>query len=155
MGIANNVQKAGCPQASNFGNVFDKASSDAALPEVRLDEQGVQLGAAVRARQYSGEAGDHTLAFRDEDATVRNLLNRQRDRIGVREKRVAIAGIAERCTPLNRLERRLLVQSCRADGQVVSHNHSAPLRSLASSLVLNQGLVERRLRINKLRCPHG
>jgi hypothetical protein len=38
MGIANNVQKAGRPRMSNFGNVVDKSPSDTMLPEVRLDE---------------------------------------------------------------------------------------------------------------------
>ena len=47
MGIANNVQKAGPPHTSNFGNVVDESPSDSMLPEVRLDEKGVQLRTAV------------------------------------------------------------------------------------------------------------
>ena len=37
------VQKAGRPRTSHVGNVIDEAPRDAVLPEVRLDEQGVQL----------------------------------------------------------------------------------------------------------------
>ena len=121
MGIANHVQKAGRPRTSHVGNVVDESPSDAMLPEVRLDEQGVQLRTAVGARHHSGKAGDDAVAFCDEDAARRNLLDRQRDRVGVCEKRVAIPGVAERRTPLQRLEHRLLIGPCRADGDVLRH----------------------------------
>jgi hypothetical protein len=75
MGIANHVQKAGRSHASDVGDVVDEPSSDAMLPEVRLDEQGVQLRTAVR------KAGDAAVTFRDEDAARLNLLERQRDRL--------------------------------------------------------------------------
>ena len=106
------------PDTSNFGNVVDESPSDAALPEVRLDEQGVQLRTAVWARHHSGKASDDAVAFCDEDAACRNLLDRQRDRVGIREKRVAIPNVAERRTPLQRLELRFLVGSCRAGENV-------------------------------------
>src|SRR5262249_58954788 len=47
MRIANDVQKAGRPHTSHVGDVIDEAPSDAVLPEVRLDEQGVQLRATI------------------------------------------------------------------------------------------------------------
>ena len=119
MGIANNVQKAGRPSSSNFGNVVDELPSDAMLPEVRLDEQRVQLRTTVEARHDSGKAGDDAVMFCDENAARRNLLDRQRDRVWVREERIAIPGIAERRTPLQRLERRLIVRPCRPDGNSV------------------------------------
>ena len=100
MGIANNVQKSGRSHPSHFGNVLDKSPSDAMLPEVRLDEERVQLRTPVEARHHGGKAGDDTITFCHEDAARRNLLNRQRNRVGIREERVAIAGIAERRTPL-------------------------------------------------------
>jgi hypothetical protein len=121
MGIANNVQKGGRPHTSNFGNVVDESPSDAMLPEVGLDEQGVQLRTVVGAQYHSGKAGDDTVAFCDEDATGCNLLDRQRDRVGVREERLAIPGIAERRTPLQRLEHCLIVGPCRADGNILCH----------------------------------
>jgi hypothetical protein len=55
------------------------------FPEMRLDEQGVQLRTAVGARQHSGEAGDDAVAFCDEDAARINLLDRQRDRVWILE----------------------------------------------------------------------
>jgi len=76
MGIANNVQKAGRPHTSNFGNVVDQSPSDAMLPEARLDEQGVQLRATVGSRHHSRKAGDDAVAFCDEDAARRDLLDR-------------------------------------------------------------------------------
>ena len=130
MGIANHVQKAGRPHTSNFGHVVDESPSDATLPEMRLDKKGVQLRTAVGARHYSRKAGDDAVAFCDEDAARRNLLDRQRDRVGVREKRVAITRVAERRTPLQRLEHRLLVGLCRADENDVRHwTDGAPYES--------------------------
>ena len=96
---ANNVQKAGPRHTSNFGNVVDESPSDAMFPEVGLDEQGVQLRTAVGARHHSGKAGDDAIAFCDHDATRRNLLDRQRDCVGVREECVAVPRIAQRRTP--------------------------------------------------------
>ena len=95
MGIANNVEKAGRPHASHVGNVVDELPSDAMLPEVRLDEQGVQLRTAVEARHHGGKASDDAVTFCDENAARRNLLDRQLDRVWVREERLAIAGIGE------------------------------------------------------------
>jgi hypothetical protein len=74
-----------------------------------------------RAQYHSGKAGDDTVAFCDEDATGCNLLDRQSDRVGVREERLAIPGIAERRTPLQRLEHCLIVGPCRADGNTLCH----------------------------------
>jgi hypothetical protein len=79
--------------------VLDKSPSDAMLPEVRLEEP-VQLGTAVGARHHSGKTGEDTITFCYEDAARRDLLNRQRNRLRIREERIAIAGIAERCTSL-------------------------------------------------------
>jgi hypothetical protein len=94
---------------------------------MRLDEKGVQLRTAVGARHYSGKAGDDAVAFCDEDAARPNLLDRQRDRVGVREKRVAITGIVERRTPLQRLEHRLLVGRA---GRMKTSCVIGPMRSL-------------------------
>ena len=95
MGIANHVQKARRPRMSHFGNVIDELPSDALLPEVRLDKQRVQLCTTVWSRHHSGKACNDAVAFCDEDAARRNLLDRQRDRVRVREERVAIASIAQ------------------------------------------------------------
>jgi len=89
------MEKAGSPHTRYVGNVVDKSAADAALPEVRLDEQGIQLGTAVWARHYGSKAGDDAVALCDEHAALFNLLTRQGDRIRVGEKRVAVARIAE------------------------------------------------------------
>jgi len=100
MGVANNVQKSSRSHPSDFGSVLDKSPSDALLPEVRLDEERVQLRTIVGTRHHSGKTDDDTIAFCHEDAARRDLLNRQRNRVRIRKQRVAIAGIAERRTPL-------------------------------------------------------
>jgi len=76
MRVSNNMQKSSCPPSRNVGNMLDESSSDPLLPEMRLDEQGVQLRPAVWARHYGGEAGDGAVALCDEDAAPSNLLNR-------------------------------------------------------------------------------
>jgi hypothetical protein len=45
--IANHVQKAGGSRSSNVGDVLNESSADAAFPEVRFDEEGIQLCTAV------------------------------------------------------------------------------------------------------------
>jgi len=95
MRIADNVQKDRCPQTSDFCNLIDESPPDALLPEVRVDEQCIQLRGAVGTRQHRGKTREDTVAFCDEDAASRNLLDRQRDRVRVREERVAIPGIAQ------------------------------------------------------------
>jgi hypothetical protein len=76
VGITNDMQKAGRVHASNFCNVVHKATSNPLLPEVRLDEQSVQLCAAVGARYHSRKTDDDRVAFCDEDAASSNLLDR-------------------------------------------------------------------------------
>src|SRR5204862_940401 len=76
MRIADDVQKAGGSHTSNLRKMVDESSSDALLPEQRLDKQGVQLRTAVGTRHHSGKAGDDAVAFCDEDAALRNLLDR-------------------------------------------------------------------------------
>ena len=100
MGIANHVQKCGRSHPSNFGNVLDKSPSDAMLPQVRLDEQRVQLRTAIGARHHGGKADDDPITFCHEDAARCDLLNRHRNRVRICEERVAIARIVERRTPL-------------------------------------------------------
>src|SRR5262245_33786350 len=76
MRIANDVQKAGRPHTSHVGDVIDEAPSDAVLPEVRLDEQGVQLRATIGTGHYRRKASDDAVAFCNEDTATRNLLRR-------------------------------------------------------------------------------
>jgi hypothetical protein len=95
MRIANDVEKAGRLHASHVGNVVDETPSDAVLPEVRLDEQGVQLGTTIGTRYHRRKAGDDSIAFCNEDPSSRNLLDRQGDRVRVRQERIAIPGIGK------------------------------------------------------------
>src|SRR4051812_40974999 len=100
MRIANHVEKAGGPRLSNFGNVVDESPSNAVPPEVRFDEERIQLRFAVRARHDRGKAGDDAVALRDENAAVRDLFHRQGNRVWIRKERIAVARIVERRTPL-------------------------------------------------------
>ena len=89
------MQKAGSTYTSDVGNVIDEFPSDATLPEVRLHEQRIQFRTAVGPWHHRGESHDDAVAFRDEDATLRKLFDWHGDRVGIREQRIAITGIAE------------------------------------------------------------
>jgi len=121
MRVADHVQKGSRSRPCYVGNVLDKPPTDTMLPEVRLDEQRIQFRSTVRTRHHSGEAGDGTITLCHEDATIHDLLDRQRDRIWMRQKRITIARIAERCTALERLAHRLLVASRQPDRNISFH----------------------------------
>ena len=101
MRVANDVQEAGRPYPGDLGNVVDEQASDAVLPEVGLHKQRIEFRAPVRPRDDGGKTHDDAVALCDEDAALRKLFERHRDRLRVREERVAIAGIAERCASLD------------------------------------------------------
>jgi hypothetical protein len=98
--------------------VIDELPSDAALPEVRFDEQRVQLRSAVGTRHYGRKSDDHAVALCGEYIALSDLLDRELNGVRVGEKRVAIPGIVERGPPLQRLEHRSLVEPCRANENV-------------------------------------
>ena len=83
--VADDVQDARGALACEIGAMFDQQSAHALFPEGRLDEQRIELGIAVRSRQDRCEADDHAGALRNQDVTIRDLLDRQRDRVRVRE----------------------------------------------------------------------
>ncbi len=84
--------------------MIDQLSPDAPPLNAGLDEQRVELGVAVIARQYGGEAGDGAVLFQHEHAARGDLFQRQVDGIRMTQQRIAIAFVAERCAPLQCLE---------------------------------------------------
>jgi hypothetical protein len=77
------------PATGSVRNVIDESASYAMLPEVGLNKQRIQLRTPIRPLDDSGKAHDGAVALCDEDAAVRNLLDRQLDRARVREEGVA------------------------------------------------------------------
>jgi len=116
--VADDVQGARGAPAGDIGTMFDEQSSHASFPEARLDEQRIELGIPVRPRQDCGETDDHAVALRQEHVAIRDLLDRQRDRVRIREQRVTIARIGERSAPLQRLEAGTFGEQCRSDHHV-------------------------------------
>jgi hypothetical protein len=98
--------------------MINQESPQASFPEVRLDEQRIELGVPVRPRQDGCEADDDALALRHEHVTIGGVLDRQLDRVRIREESVAIARIGERGPPLQRLQARLLCLQRRTDHNV-------------------------------------
>lgn len=84
--------------------MFYQLSPDAATLNAGFDKQCVEFGVAIVARQNGGEAHDGAILFEDEDAAGGNLFLRQIDGIRMPQQCIAIAFIAERCAPLQRLE---------------------------------------------------
>ena len=118
------MQKAGRHHTSDAGSVVHESPSDAALPEMRLDEQGVQLRAAVWARHHSSKASHDAVAFGDEDAARRKLLDRQRDRVGIARSASRSPGFpsdARRCSDSSidcSSGRAVRMETCRTIGQL-------------------------------------
>jgi hypothetical protein len=81
--------------------VRDEQASDAVLPEMGLHKQRVELRTAIRPLDDSGKANDGAIALCDEDAALRDLADRQRDRVRIGEESLAIARIIERCASLD------------------------------------------------------
>ena len=79
---------------------IDQRLADSETPQVRLDEQPVELRADDRgkSRQFAIELGDYDLAVGD-------LRRRQVDGVGVREQLLAILRQFERGPPLQLFER--------------------------------------------------
>jgi hypothetical protein len=75
MRIANDVQEAGSSLTGDVGNVINESTSDAQLPEVRLDKQGVHLRTIIGSQNHSGKARDGAVALCDEDAAFRDLVD--------------------------------------------------------------------------------
>ena len=124
--IADDVHNARCAPACDVGTVFDQQSPNASFPKTRIDEQRIELGIPVRPWQDCGEADDHAVPLRHEYVAVRDLLDRQRDRVRVCEQGVAIARIGERGAPLQRLQGRTLSMARRTDHNI---RHSGILPS--------------------------
>ena len=102
--IADDMQRLRAHRARRLSAVFDQLSPDAVTLNAGLDEQRVELGVAIIARQNGGEADDGAILFEDEYAACRNLFQRQVDGVRMTQQRIAIAFIAEGCAPLQRLE---------------------------------------------------
>ena len=83
----------------------DQRLSDPVTPQVRFDEQPVELPADHRgeARDLAGDLGDDHLSVRD-------LALRQIDCVGVGEELVAIFGELQRRPALQILERVMLLR---------------------------------------------
>ena len=95
MGIADNAKGSGSLFADDLDTVVDQRSSDATTPDVRVNEQGVQLDVSIRPGQQGSKSNDLAVSFRDEDRTRSDLIYRKFDRIRVGEQGVTIADIGE------------------------------------------------------------
>jgi len=85
MGIADNAKRSGPLCADDLDTVVNQRSSDATTPDVRINEQGVQLDVSIRPGHQRSEPNDRSVSLRDEDCTCSDLIYGQFDRIRVSE----------------------------------------------------------------------
>src|SRR5271165_3222081 len=95
--------------------MLDQHPPDSAPLNAGLDEQGVELGIAVGARQDGGKAGDGLAALQYKYPSGRDLLERYVDRVRMQQQRIAVAGITQGCAHLQRLEGVAFRSNCRTD----------------------------------------
>src|SRR5580692_11877100 len=127
--VADDMQRLRTHRARRLSAVFDQLSPDAATLKAGLDKQRVEFGVAISARHNGGKADDGAILFEDEHAARRNLFRRQVDGIRMAQQGIAIAFIAERCAPLQRLEGAAL------SGNGGSDNHAAELYAVAGAVI--------------------
>ena len=65
------------------GTAVDEQAPHASLPEVRIDEEGIEFGIPIRARQDCSESDDHTGQFGHEHVTIGDLFERKDNRIPI------------------------------------------------------------------------
>ena len=101
------TQRLAAPSARGHPlGLLDQRAADAVPPVRRLDEQAVELRVAIVTTQHDREAEQLTDALRDDGATVGDLLERQLDRIGMGEQRLAILFPNQGSAPLQLFETR-------------------------------------------------
>jgi hypothetical protein len=76
---------------------------DSLPPRARLDKERVQINVSVVPHLNCREADECISLLRDENVPVLELLSGNVDGVRVRQYRVAVSGIRQRCTPLQRL----------------------------------------------------
>jgi len=90
MRIADDMQNARRTTAGDVSAVVDESPSDAALPEMWLDKQRIQLCSSIFSRDDGGEPDDDAVELCDEHVPGLDLFEWHLDRVGVREQRIAI-----------------------------------------------------------------
>lgn len=106
--IADYIKDTRFPGEGNLRAVFDKRPSNATPPEIRLNEQAVELRIAIGSGLQRGEAGNTAAQFQDEHIPQSNLPDGQINGIGIGENRLTVARIRQGRTELEALKRRLL-----------------------------------------------
>ena len=104
--------------------MFQQLSPDPATLNARLDKQCVEFRVAIVARHNGRKADDGAILFEDKDAARGNLFRRQVDGIRMPQQCIAIAFIAERCAPLQRLEGPAFGRNGGADNQAADYTRS-------------------------------
>ena len=101
--------------------VVDEGPAKSLTPRVRLDEQGIQIRVPILTVEYCRETLDRASRFENKDKAGVDLLDGEIDCIGVRQQRLAVAGVTERCPPLQCLERTSFRRESRTDQNVIVH----------------------------------
>src|ERR1700683_4838682 len=127
--ISHYVQRARARRARHLGAVFDQLSPDSLTLNGGLDKQRVEFGFTIIALQKCGEADDGAVLFQDEDAARGDLFQRHVDGIRMTQQGIAIAFIAERGAPLQRLERPAFSGNGAADNHAADYTRSPEAKS--------------------------
>ena len=92
-----------------------KGGAHAAPPEVRFDEQAVELAA-----DHGGKAGHLAIQLGHDHLTVGDLRGRQMDRVGMGFEMRAVDGVGERGAPLKLFQSMALIRLGKTDDERLS-----------------------------------
>ena len=111
--------------------MLDQGSANALAPCVRLDKKRVQFRVSIRSRKDRSKAHDSSIRLGDEYASGLYLIERQFDRVGIRQQRFPVSGVVERSAPLQRFERALFRSGGYANVDAMHSVHMTPTRETA------------------------
>jgi len=114
--IADNVDRLGAAFQRLACRIFHQCPSYAGFPDVRFDEQAVELRVAVVALNHDGKPDDATIKFSDANRPGGDVLNRQLDGIRIGQQGLPVSRIAKRGAALQFDQIRPLVLGRPANG---------------------------------------
>ena len=108
MRVTDDVQRRRARRSRGRTAMLDQGPANTLAPRGRLDEERIQFRISILSRKDGSKACDGSICLGDEYSSGLNLLERQLDRIGIRQQRFSISGVVERSAPLKRFKCALL-----------------------------------------------
>lgn len=93
--VTDDVQRRRARRCRGGTAILDQGPANTLAPRGRLDKKPIQFPISVRSRKDGSKAHDSSFRLGNEYFSGLYLSNRQFDRIGIRQQRFSISGIAK------------------------------------------------------------